>query len=107
MNDADNLYTILVKVLCLEGEESLTINTVNDLDMESLNPLLLDIKQRGGYFPTGKFYQAGMPSPVQLYSHFLGWDIFRSILPQPVSGINKIIRVELFNGEPPMRLEMC
>ena len=48
-------YTMIVQVAGEEGEECISINTVSDTDMEVLEPMLMDIREHRGYYPTGKY----------------------------------------------------
>lgn len=93
-------YTIIIKVLGVEGEENMSMEKVSDLDMEVINPMLLKIRENNGYYPRGKFETPGKPTAKDLYRQFAGWDIVESILPRPKSGFSHIISVEVFREEP-------
>lgn len=94
------MYTMVVKVLGSEGEENMSIAQVSDYDMEVLNPMLLDIRSRNGYYPSGKYLRPGNPTPRDLYRKYPGWEIFQSIIPHPLSGFSHITEIELYEGEP-------
>jgi hypothetical protein len=98
-------FTVIIKVSCLKGEEGISVVSLSDLDMELIEPVLLDIKSRRGYFPTGKFVQSGCPTPKDLYGHYSGWDILSTALPKPLSGFPQISEVKVYKDEP-MVLDM-
>lgn len=100
-----NYFTVIIKVSCLKGEESTSVITLNDLDMELIEPILIDIKSRRGYFPTGKYIQSGYPTPKDLYGNYPGWDILSTILPEPLSGFPQISEVKVYKDDP-MILDM-
>lgn len=100
-----NYFTVIIKVSCIKGEESTSVVTLSDLDMELIEPILMDIKSRRGYFPTGKYVQPGYPTPKDLYRHYPGWDIFSTILPEPLSGFPQISEVRVYRDDP-MILDM-
>lgn len=100
-----NYFTVIIKVSCAKGEESTSVVTLSDLDMELIEPVLMDIKSRRGYFPTGKYVQPGYPTPKDLYRHYPGWDILSTILPEPLSGFPQISEVRVYRDEP-MVLDM-
>lgn len=100
-----NYFTVIIKVSCLKGEESTSVVTLSDLDMELIEPILIDIKSRRGYFPTGKYVQPGYPTPKDLYRHYPGWDILSTILPEPLSGFPQISEVKVYK-DVPMVLDM-
>lgn len=95
-----NYFTVIIKVLCLKGEESTSVVTLSDLDMKLIEPILIDIKSRRGYFPTGKYVKQGYPTPSDLYRHYPGWDILSTILPEPTSGFPQISEVKVYKDEP-------
>lgn len=95
-----NYFTVIIKVSCLKGEESTSVVTLNDLDMELIEPILIDIKSRRGYFPVGKYIQPGYPTPKELYGNYPGWDILSTILPEPLSGFPQISEVKVYKDEP-------
>ena len=37
-------FTVIIKVSCLKGEEGISVVSLSDLDMELIEPVLLDIK---------------------------------------------------------------
>lgn len=98
-------FTVIIKVSCIKGEEGISVVTLSDLDMELIEPILLDIKSRRGYYPTGKYVQPGCPTPKDLYRHYPGWDILSTILPEPLSGFPQISEVRVYKDDP-MILDM-
>lgn len=103
MDDID--YTLIVVVAGEPGEDAVSVVRVSDMDMVVLEPMLLDIKAHQGYYPTGKYVRVGQPTPRDLYHHHLGWDVFESILPKPISGFSNILSVSVFREEP-MKMDM-
>ena len=101
----ENDYTMIVEVLAEPGESNIAITDVSDTDMEVLEPMLLDIQQHRGYYPTGGMCKRGQPTARDLYRKHQGWDVFESIVPRPPSGVNRIISVRLFRQEP-LKMEM-
>lgn len=95
-----NYFTVIIKVSCLKGEEGISVVTLSDLDMELIEPVLMDIKSRRGYFPTGKYVQSGCPTPKDLYGHYPGWDILSTSLPSPSSGFPQISEIRVYKDEP-------
>ena len=100
-----NYFTVIIKVSCIKGEESTSVVTLSDLDMELIEPILIDIKSRRGYFPTGRYVQLGYPTPKELYGNYPGWDILSTILPEPLSGFPQISEVRVYRDDP-MILDM-
>lgn len=98
-------YTMIVRVLAEPGEESITVSSVSDTDMEILEPMLLDIRNHRGFYPIGKGRRPGEPSAKELYHNYVGWDVFESLRPNPVSGFSTIISVSVYREEP-MKMEM-
>ena len=98
-------YTMIVQVAGEEGEECISINTVSDTDMEVLEPMLMDIREHRGYYPTGKYRKPGEPTARDLYHHHVAWDVWESIIPRPISGFSTIISVKLYK-EKPLKMNM-
>lgn|SRR5574344_7210 len=96
----NNSYKIIIRVACRDGEDSMSYNTIEDDDISVLNPLLQDIKEHRGYFPSGSFIEPDKPSAKDLYDNYVGWDILGSILPKPKSGIIAIIDIMLYKENP-------
>ena len=96
---------MIIEVAGNPDESCISISKVSDYDMEILEPLLLDIKSHCGYYPTGKFKKMGKPSARELYHNYVGWDVFESLVPKPISGFSSIIKVSLFKDEP-YKMEM-
>lgn len=101
MND----ILMIIEVACNSGEESISINSVSDLDISVLEPMLLDIKSHCGYYPTGSYIRQGQPTARDLYRSYQAWDIFESLIPKPKSGFSTILSVKLFR-EKPMKMDM-
>ena len=91
--------TIIIKVDCEPGEESVSTNLITPEELETLNLLLLEIRNNFGYFPTGKYYIYPDPSPEILYSRF-PVKLLGSFLPNPISGIKKILEINVFSESP-------
>ncbi len=98
-------YTIIVTVACEAGEENMSIASVSDTDMEVLEPMLVDIKNHRGYYPVGKCRKLGEPTARDLYHNYVGWDVFESIRPNPISGFSTILSVSIYK-EQPLKMEM-
>ena len=92
--------TILVKVETQEGEESTWMSGITPSEMTILEPLLIEIKNNGGYFPTGRYLVDGDPKPELLYSDYPGWNILKGRLPRPSSGIKQILEIHVFYEDP-------
>ena len=97
---------MIVTVAGNPDEACISIEKVSDVDMEVLEPLLEDIKNHRGFYPTGRLpiIKAGI-SARDLYHDHIGWDVFESIVPRPVSGFNTIISVQLFK-DTPLKMDM-
>jgi len=91
---------IFIRVETVEGEESNWLSGITEEEMRLLEPLLLEVKDQGGYFPTGQFLMKGEPRPEILYSSFPGWSILKGRLPEPRSGIKRILEVHVFREDP-------
>ena len=98
-------YTMIIVVAGEPGEDCISIATVSDTDMEVLEPMLVDIKNHRGYYPTGKAIKKGRPTARDLYHNYQGWDVFESIIPRPLSGFSTILSVSLYKEEP-LRMQM-
>lgn len=90
---------IQITVDCEPGEECTWVSDITREEMEILDPLLMEIKKRNGYYPTEKFLDPSDPKPEELYSMFPGFEILRRRLPSPLSGIGKIREIDVFTGE--------
>lgn len=101
-----NEYTIIIQVDANDGEEAMSINKVSDLDLEVLSEMLLDIQSHRGYYlknrPRRKPYE---PTARELYRKHEGWDVFESLIPEPISGFTTILCVRIFREEP-IRMDM-
>ncbi len=86
---------LLIKVECMEGEESMYISEVPDNLIYNLGELIGKIQEYSGYFPTGQYYRPEDPTPESLYSDFSCYSDFLGRLPSPSSGIKKILEVSL------------
>lgn len=92
---------IQVSVECRYGEESTWVSDINQEEFDALNPVLAEIEQRRGYFPTGDYYVSPDPKPEELYSHHqFGWTVLNRILPSPIHGFGKINEVHVFMNDP-------
>lgn len=91
--------TIIIKVDCKIGEESVYVSEISLNDLNLLNPLLLKIRDNSGYFPTGEFYTSEDPDPEFLY---MGYPVrlLKTFLPSPVSGIKRILEISIFSDSP-------
>lgn len=91
--------TIIIKVDCEIGEESVSINLITSEELRILNSLLLEIRNNSGYFPTGKFLISPDPSPEVLYSQY-PVNLLKGYLPSPVNGIKRILEINVFSENP-------
>lgn len=99
--DSDlQVFTIVLEVDALPGEQNLSVSKVSGTDMMVLDPILLDIKERHGYYP--KVNPAALR---ELYRKYVGWSVLESILPKPRSGYTTITGVRVFS-ELPLTLNM-
>ena len=96
---------MIIQVACNSGEESISINNVSDLDISVLEPMLIDIKNHRGYYPTGSYIRPGHPTARDLYRSYQAWDIFESLIPKPRSGFSTILSIKLFK-EKPLEMDM-
>ena len=86
---------LLIRVECMEGEESISISEISDDSIYDLGELIGRIQEYSGYFPTGQYYNSEDPTPESLYSNFCCYSDFLGRLPSPPSGIKKISEVSL------------
>lgn len=93
-------YSIIISVDANKGEQDTTISRVSATDMMVLDPILRDIQSKKGYFPTTSRCSPGQPSARDLYHDYVGWDVFISILPKPISGFTTILKVLVFPDNP-------
>jgi hypothetical protein len=93
-------FTMIVQVDANPGEQDVSIAKVSGTDMEVLDPMLQDIKSKKGYYPTRNRVKPGNPSARDLYHEYIGWDVFESIVPRPVSGFTTILSVKVFSDSP-------
>jgi hypothetical protein len=100
-----NDILMIIEVACNLGEESISINNVSDLDISVLEPMLIDIKNHRGYYPTGSYIRPGQPTARDLYRSYQAWDIFESLIPKPRSGFSTILSIKLFK-EKPLEMDM-
>ena len=94
-------FTMIVTVAGEPDESCISIEKVSEVDIEVLQPLLDDIRNHRGFYPTGRKWiaKAGL-SAKDLYHNHVGWDVWESIIPRPVSGFSTILSVHLFDSEP-------
>lgn len=90
---------IVIKVDCSEGEENMWISDIDYMQLEVLGPLVTEIHNREGYFPTGSKWQPDQPSIEDLYGRFPGIADFITRLPSPPSGIERISEIYVLSGE--------
>lgn len=102
-----NNYTFIVEVDSDEGEENISISKISLDELNQINPLLLEIKNNRGYYPTGDFLIYHTSSPEEIYGIRFkkAFDILESRLPCPRSGFRRIIEINVFS-EPPTSLYM-
>lgn len=94
-------YYLIITVDCLEGEEGTKLTEITDQELNLVWPLLNYIKNEfSGYFSTGSYYNSEDPNVFDLYSHLLGWKELITRLPEPTSGIKKILEVKVFSENP-------
>ena len=91
---------IQVLVEARYGEESSWVSDISEEELNLLNPLLADIENRKGYFPTGDYYEYPDPSPYELYSQYPGLEVLKKILPTPIHGFGKISEIHVFTVDP-------
>lgn len=90
---------ILILVESRVGEESMWVSDITEEEMNKLEPLLYEIKNRNGYYPTGDYYVFPDPKPEELYKNFDGFEILRTRLPTPINGFGKIREVTVMTGD--------
>lgn len=99
-------FVVIIQVDSINGEEGISINKLSDLDLQILEPMILDIQSHRGHYlkgrPRRKSYE---PTARELYRHHAGWDIFESILPSPKSGFTTVYHIHIFKDEP-LKIEM-
>lgn len=107
ISEMNSFYTFIVEVDCNEGEENISVSEISLTELNQVNPLLLDIREHQGYYPTGDFLVYPDPSPEELYgSRFKDvFDILETRLPCPKSGFKRIIEIRVFS-EPSSSLYM-
>lgn len=93
------MYTIIILVDARQGEDKWAVDEVSELDLKVMEPLLVEIKKNGGYYPTEGRNQPGAPNARDLYHGYEGWNVLDSIVPRPLSGFTRIIEIRLFRGE--------
>lgn len=105
--ERNNNYTFIIEVDCDEGEENISITEISLNELNQVNPLLLDIRENQGYYPTGDFLVYPDPSPEEFYGTRFreSFDILESRLPCPKSGFKRILEIKVFS-EPPISLYM-
>jgi len=87
---------LLIKVDAREGEESTWMTYITKEELHILKPLLLEIKNHEGYFPTGQYLE-DEPKPELLYSGYQGWNILKGRLPTPISGFKRITEIHIYD----------
>ena len=89
---------ILIKVDSKEGEESTWVTYITTEELLKLKPLLREIKNNNGYFPTSFYLNDEDPKPEILYSGFEGWNILKGRLPTPTSGFKRITEIHVYDN---------
>ena len=97
--ERNNNYTFIIEVDCDEGEENISITEISLDELNQVNPLLLDIRENQGYYPTGDFLVYPDPSPEEFYGTRFreSFDILESRLPCPKSGFKRILEIKVFS----------
>lgn len=90
---------ILIIVDCPDGEESMWLSEISEEELNLITPLLVEIKNYEGYFPTGSYIDPNLTTE-QLYGHLEGYKIINRFLPTPVHGFSRIEEALLFKQDP-------
>lgn len=101
--EENRLLTFVAIVDCNEGEESTMLSEISVDELNAIDPLLLDIRNHQGYYPTGDFLVYPDPSPEDLYGGRYGHEVFRALdsrLPTPSGGFRRIIEIKVFSESP-------
>jgi hypothetical protein len=88
---------IVIKVDCNPGEEETTVTEITEQELNEMVPLINEIRNNSGYFPTGTKIHFEDPSIQDLYGRFPGIENFISRIPCPISGIERISEIHVFS----------
>jgi hypothetical protein len=91
---------IVIKADCNLGEEGTTMTEITEQELNEMVPLINEIRNNSGYFPTGSKMHYEDPSIQDIYGKFPGIENFISRIPCPISGIERISEIHVFSEAP-------
>ena len=91
---------LLLEVECVSGEECISINEIDEDELDLLTPLLLRIQENNGWHHTGDFIETIDSNILYEYSGYDGFVLLEKLLPKPPGGIKIIARALLWDSEP-------
>jgi len=81
-----------------EGEESFWISEISKEILDTLTPLLIELKNNNGYFPTGDNIIPGETNISDLYGKFDTLQELINRLPTPIHGFLRIEEINVIEG---------
>ena len=92
----DELY-LLIEVEGVPGLDNISLNTVNKATIEEITPILLEIYENNGWFPTGDFLYPALigPTPWEIYGKDdpYAFETLLSLMPNPEAGFRSVVKV--------------